>query len=85
MSKVRPFGVVVEVTINETTYYCMLVNDFDRFKTFGNYDLDSRPFVVMDVQMNSLSEENVELYDQMEEIIDRMVIREERDEDEDEE
>lgn len=76
MIKVKPFGVVVEVKIDEETYYVIIVNNFERFKTFGNWDLDSEPFVVMDKDMKPLSDENVELFEKIGEIIQQMVIDE---------
>lgn len=74
--KVSPFGVVIEVTIDEVCYYCVIVNDFVKYKTFGNFDIEPRPFLILDVFMNPVSEENVDLYNQMELIIDKMIIEE---------
>lgn len=75
---VSPFGVVVEVIIDEVSYYVVIVNDFEEFKTFGNYDLDTRPFLVLDVSMNLIpeNEENESLFNQLDEIIQKMVVDE---------
>ena len=80
MIEVNPFGVVLEVKIKEGewdgTFFVVMVNNFDRFKTFGNYDLDPYPFLVMDETMKPLSEENNELFEKIEEILQQMVIEE---------
>ena len=76
MNEVRPFGVVIEVTVNENeVYYVLLENDFEKYKTFGNGNLDPIPFVVFDVTMKELvSEENGDLYERIEKIIVDKVI-----------
>jgi len=75
---VSPFGVVVEVIITEVPYYVVIVNDFEEFKTFGNYDLDTRPFLVLDESMSVIleNEENESLFTQLEKIIETKVVNE---------
>jgi hypothetical protein len=80
MIKVNPFGVVIEIILKDDewdgTFYVVMVNDFVTYKTFGNYDLDPYPFLVMDDSMKLLSDENEELFMKIEEVLDQMVIQE---------
>lgn len=75
---VSPFGVVVEVIIGKVPCYVIIVNNFERFKTFGNWDLDTRPFLVLDESMDVIpdNEENESLFTQLDEIIKTMVVNE---------
>ena len=78
MTTVRPFGVVIEVTVGKNEiYYVLLVNDFEKYKTFGNGNLETKPFVVFDVTMKELvEEESGDLYDRIEKIVIDKVVNE---------
>jgi hypothetical protein len=45
---ITPYGTVVEIQHKTTIYFGLLVVDFNRFKTFGNTDIDPDLFVFFD-------------------------------------
>ena len=86
-TKITPNGIVLLIEHEGKTYHGYLQNDFDRFKTYGNYDLSTDTLILFDEDFNKISFENTDtcdLYDKIEELIEKFVIREE-DEDEDDE
>jgi len=89
-TKITPNGIVLLIEHEGKTYHGYVQNDFDRFKTYGNYDLSTDTLILFDEDFNKLSfskentKETCDLYDQIEELIEKFVIREE-DQDEDDE
>lgn len=73
--KVKGFGVVVQVG----EHYVVLQNDFERFKTFGNWNLNTDPIVVLDSEMKQV-EYDEELWERLEMEIERQVVDEDYDE-----
>jgi len=75
-TKITPNGVVLLIEHEEKTYHCYLQNDFERFKTFGNFDLDMGTLVIFDESFNLIPNFPEELYDKMEELIFKYVVEE---------
>jgi hypothetical protein len=88
--KIRPHGVVLTINYEGRTYIGFLENDFERFKTFGNHDLSVDTLILFDEEWNhlSFSERNTkktcELYDIIEDLIEKIVINENHEDEEEE-
>ena len=77
MTTVKPFGVVLEVVRNEKTQYVILPNDFERFKTFGNWNLQTEPIEVLGEDFKPIEFDE----DEISEIINDYVVNEKSDDD----
>ena len=88
-NKITPFGIVLKIVYQGITYMGIIQNDFERFKTYGNYDLSIDTLMVFDEDFKLLSfdgenkEMTCELYDLFEEQIEKLVVNEEDDEEDD--
>lgn len=88
-TKITPYGIVLNIVYDGKTYLGVIQNDFDRFKTFGNYDLSVDSLILFDEDFNKLSfsdketKRTCELYDIIEDLIEKIVVNEEYDDDED--
>ena len=90
-TNITPFGVVLEIVYEGTTYMGMIQNDFDKFKTFSNFDLSIDTLILFDSDFNKLSfsekdpKEICELYDIIEDLIEKIVVNGETEDEDDEE
>ena len=79
MTTVKPFGIVLEVVKDNKTQYVILPNNFERFKTFGNWDLETDPIDVLGEDFKPIEFDE----DEISEIIVKYVIDEKSDDDDD--
>jgi len=85
-TKITPNGIVLLIEHEDKTYHGYLQNNFERFKTYGNYDLSTDTLILFDEDFNKVSFDDpntCDLYDKIEELIEKFVIREEDDEESD--
>lgn len=83
-TKITPHGSMVEIRHNDEIYYGLLLVDFDRFKTFGNYEIDVEgSMTLFDNEYNRI-EYDSPLYDELTDIVEKIVVYEDEDEFEDE-
>ena len=78
---VTPHGTVVEIHYKDKIYYCLLVVDFDMYKTYGNQDIDTDYLVFWDEEYQLIPYVNP-LYEVLSEIVKKKVIDEKDEEDE---
>ena len=81
-TKIYPHGTMVEIHYNDEIYYGLLVVDFDRFKTFGNTDIDTELMVFFDEEYNMIPYVNP-IYEILQELVKKIVIFEESDDEDD--
>ena len=88
-TKIYPHGTMLEIHHNvdsennpDKIFYCLLLVDFDLWKTYGNTDIDVDSMTLFDEDYNKINYGD-ELYDELSEIVQKIVIEENEDDDED--
>ena len=82
-TEITPFGVMLKIIYEGKVYMGLLQNDFEMYKTFGNYDLSSDTLILFDENFKLLSFEDEDkeltckLYDLIEEEIEKIVVNQE--------
>ena len=85
-TQIKPFGIVLQIEFEEKTYFGVIQNDFECFKTFGNSDLDLGSLLLFDEDFNQIKltpsnrDTMGDLYDRIEEKIEKFVVEEEDEE-----
>ena len=72
---VTSHGTVVEIHYKNKIYYCLLVVDFDMYKTYGNQNIDTNYLVFWDGDYQLIPYVNP-LYEVLSEIVKKKVIDE---------
>jgi len=88
-TKIYPHGTMLEIHHNvdsennpDMIFYCLLLVDFDLYKTFGNFEIDVEVMTLFDEEYNKIPYGDP-LYDELSEIVQKIVIEENEDDDED--
>ena len=81
-TEIKPFGIVLQIEFEEKTYFGVIQNDFECFKTYGNTSLDLGSLLLFDEEFKQieLTPSNRDtmgvLYDRIEEEIQKIVVEE---------
>ena len=79
MTRIEPCGVTLKIEHEGKTYYGHMYNDFEMFKTFGNYDLNPHDdLVLFDEEWNRIPWDSP-LYEELPPIIEKIVIEQDED------
>jgi hypothetical protein len=81
MTRIEPCGVTLQIEHEGKTYYGHMYNNYERFKTFGNYDLNPYDDLVLFDDNWKLIPYTDDLYEILADEIQKQVI-EEKDPDE---
>lgn len=70
-TKMRPCGITLKIEHEGKTYYGHLYNDWDRFKTYENTDIDTEDgLILFDESFNRISYDS-ELYDVLSPLVEK--------------
>lgn len=82
-TKITPHGTMIQIEHKDKTYFGLLIVDFDLYKTFGNYDIEIDSLTLFDEDYDKIPYWEP-IYDELSPIVEKIVLLEENDEDEEE-
>lgn len=72
-TKMRPCGVTLEIEHEGKTYYGHLYNDWEKYKTYENYEIDPFELNLFDENFDRIPYDD-DLYDTMSKLIEEHIL-----------